>query len=78
MATLSEAATQALAWPRTVAPGVVPREIVSACCELACKAGDLWSDVDASAVVSETIGPLWGGAPPVSRTRHQRIMSPLL
>ena len=49
--------TQALAWPRTVAIGV-PREIVSACCELACKSGDLWQDVDASAVVSETIGPL--------------------
>lgn len=49
--------TQALAWPRTVAIGV-PREIVSACCELACKSGDLWQDVDPSAVVSETIGPL--------------------
>lgn len=48
---------QALAWPRTVANGV-PREIVSACCELACKSGDLWQDVDPSAVVSETTGPL--------------------
>jgi len=48
---------QALAWPRTVANGV-PREIVSACCELACKSGDLWQDVDASSIVSETIGPL--------------------
>lgn len=50
--------TQALAWPRTVAPGIVPREIVAACCELACKPGDLWQDVDASSIVSETIGPL--------------------
>lgn len=50
--------TQALAWPRTVAPGVVPREIVSACCELACKAGDLWADVDAAPVIEKTIGPI--------------------
>lgn len=50
--------TQALAWPRDVAPGLVPKEIVSACCELACKTGDLWTDVDSRAVVSQTIGPL--------------------
>lgn len=50
--------TQALAWPRTVAPGVVPREIVNACIELACKAGDLWADVSASAVVEQTVGPI--------------------
>lgn len=50
--------TQALAWPRTAAPGVVPREIVSACCELACKAGDLWADVDPRAIVSQTVGPI--------------------
>lgn len=50
--------TQALAWPRTAVPGVVPREIVAACCELACKPGDLWQDVDSAAVISETIGPL--------------------
>lgn len=49
--------TQALAWPRTVVTGV-PREIVAACCELACKQGDLWTDVDSAAVISETIGPL--------------------
>lgn len=50
--------TQALAWPRTVAPGIVPREIVSACCELACKPGDLWADVEPSAVIEKTIGPI--------------------
>lgn len=50
--------TQALAWPRTVAPGVVPREIVAACCELACKTGDLWADVDASSLIEKTIGPI--------------------
>ena len=49
---------QALVWPRTVAPGIVPREIVSACCELACKPGDLWTDVDASAVIEKTFGPI--------------------
>lgn len=49
--------TQALAWPRTVVPGI-PREIVGACCELACKSGDLWADVDASAVIEKTIGPI--------------------
>ena len=49
---------QALAWPRTVAPGIVPREIVSACCELACKPGDLWAVVDPSAVIEKTIGPI--------------------
>lgn len=50
--------TQALSWPRTVAPGTIPRNIIAACCELACKAGDLWQDVDASAITSETIGPM--------------------
>lgn len=50
--------TQALAWPRDVAPGTVPREIVSACCELACKTGDLWADVDPRAIVSQTVGPI--------------------
>lgn len=50
--------TQALAWPRDVAPGVVPREIVNACCELACKTGDLWADVDPRAIVSQTVGPI--------------------
>lgn len=49
--------TQALAWPRTVANGV-PREIVAACCELACKSGDLWQDVDAAPVIEKTIGPI--------------------
>lgn len=49
--------TQALAWPRSVATGV-PREIVSACCELACKPGDLWVDVDAAALTEKTIGPI--------------------
>lgn len=49
---------QALAWPRTVAPGVVPREIVAACCELACKSGDLWQDVDAAPLIEKTIGPI--------------------
>lgn len=49
---------QALAWPRTVAPGIVPREIVSACCELACKPGSLWTDVDAMPVIEKTIGPI--------------------
>lgn len=49
--------TQALAWPRTVATGV-PREIVAACCELACKQGDLWQDVDAAPVIEKTIGPI--------------------
>lgn len=48
--------TQALAWPRTV--GGLPREIISACCELACKPGSLWADVDASAVIEKTIGPI--------------------
>lgn len=50
-------ASQALAWPRTVVAGI-PREIVSACCELACKPGDLWADVEASAVIEKTIGPI--------------------
>jgi len=49
--------TQALAWPRTVGDSV-PRDIVSACCELACKSGDLWADVDSSAVIEDTIGPM--------------------
>jgi len=53
-----ETDTQGLAWPRTVAPGVVPKEIVAACCELACKTCDLWTDVDSSAVIEDTIGPM--------------------
>lgn len=50
-------ASQALAWPRTITAGV-PRDIVSACCELACKSGDLWTDVDSAAVIEKTIGPI--------------------
>lgn len=50
--------TQALAWPRDVAPGVIPKQIKDACCELACKAGDLWADVDPRAIVSQTVGPI--------------------
>lgn len=50
-------ASQALAWPRTVVAGI-PREIVSACCELACKSGDLWADVDSAAVTERTVGPI--------------------
>ncbi|AMG36252.1 DnaT-like ssDNA-binding protein [Achromobacter xylosoxidans] len=54
--------TQALEWPRTVVTGV-PREVVSACCELAARAlkGPLWQDVSsttAGAAIEKTVGPI--------------------
>lgn len=54
--------TQALEWPRTVVDGV-PREVVSACCELAVRAlkGPLWQDVSsttAGAAIEKTVGPI--------------------
>lgn len=55
---------QALAWPRCrVDAEGVPREVVSACCELATRAiaGSLWQDVaagDPGAVTEETVGPI--------------------
>ena len=55
---------QALEWPRRCVPAEgVPREVVSACCELGVRAlaGPLWRDVNATAegaVTEETIGPI--------------------
>ena len=50
-------ASRRLRWGARIVSGI-PREIVSACCELACKSGDLWADVDPSAIVEDTVGPL--------------------